>query len=73
MPQKAPYLVSLLSRSARSYLDTNKQRMLRPVSEVVDVETRFGPDVTLIRSSTTAGVTMWVSYEIWLKLVQSVR
>ena len=38
----APYLVSLLSCSARSYLDAYKQRVLRPVSEVVDMETRAG-------------------------------
>ena len=40
---KAPYLESLLSSSARSYLDAYKQRMLRRVSEVDDVETRLGP------------------------------
>ena len=42
MRQKAPYFVSLLSSSARSYLDTSQQRMLRPVSEVADIETRLG-------------------------------
>ena len=42
MLQKALYLVSLLSSSARSYLDTNKQRVFRPVLEVADVETRLG-------------------------------
>ena len=35
--------VSLLSYSARSYLDTYKQRMLRPVSEVADMDTLLGP------------------------------
>ena len=40
---KALKLVSLLSSSARSYSDTHKQRMLRPVSEVADIETRLGP------------------------------
>ena len=39
---KAIYFVSLLSSSARSYLDTCKQRMLRPVSEVADMEARVG-------------------------------
>ena len=39
---KAPYLVSLLSSSARSYLDAHKQRMLRAVSEVAYMETRLG-------------------------------
>ena len=29
----------LSSSSARSYLDTHKKRMLRPVSEVADMET----------------------------------
>ena len=43
MPCKAPYLVSLLSSSARSYLDASKQRMVRPVSAVADTETRLGP------------------------------
>ena len=38
---KPPCLVSLLSRSARSHLDTCEQRMLRPVSEVADMETRL--------------------------------
>ena len=39
---KDPYHVSLLSRSARSYLDVCK-RMLRPDSEVADMKTRLGP------------------------------
>ena len=45
MLRKLLTFVSLLSSSARSYLDTNKQRMLRPVSEVADTETRLGPAV----------------------------
>ena len=40
---KARHLGSLLSSSARTYLDASKQRMLRPVSEVADMETRLGP------------------------------
>ena len=40
---KAPKLVSLLSSSPRSYLDTCKQRMLRPVSEVADMVAGLGP------------------------------
>ena len=40
---KAPFFVSLLSCPARSYLDAYKQRMLRPVSEVADMETPLGP------------------------------
>ena len=40
---KAPNLVSSLRSSARSYLDTCKQRMLRPGSEVADMETLVGP------------------------------
>ena len=40
---KAHYLVSLPSSSARSYLDSCKQRMLRFVSEVDDTETWLGP------------------------------
>ena len=40
---KAPKLVSLLSGSASSYLETYKQRTLRPVSEVADMETWLGP------------------------------
>ena len=32
-----------LSSSARSYVDAHKQRMLRPVPEVADVETRLVP------------------------------
>ena len=40
---RAPYFVSLLSTSARSYLDAYKQRTLRPVSEVVDMEIGLGP------------------------------
>ena len=39
---KAPYFVSLLSSSARSNLDAYEKRMLRPVSEVADMETRLG-------------------------------
>ena len=39
---KAPDLVSLLSSSSRSYLDPYKERMLRPVSEVADMETWLG-------------------------------
>ena len=42
---KALYLVSLLSSSARSYLDTYEQRTFRPVAEVADMETRLGPVV----------------------------
>ena len=40
--------------------------MLRPVSEVADMETRLGPagrDVD--QSSSTAGVTTWVSFVLW--------
>ena len=40
---KAPYFRSLLSCSARSYMDTYKQRTLRPVSEVADTESRLDP------------------------------
>ena len=40
---EAPFFVALLSSSARSYLDTFKHRMLRPVSEVADMETRLRP------------------------------
>ena len=40
---KTRYLVSLLSSSARSHLDAYKQRTLRPVSEVSDMETRLEP------------------------------
>ena len=40
---EALYLGSLLSCSARSFLDAYKQRMLRPVSEVSYMETRLGP------------------------------
>ena len=39
---KAPYLGSLLSGLARSYLDAYQQSMLRFVSEVSDIETRLG-------------------------------
>ena len=39
---KAPHLVSLLSSSARSCLDAYKQRMLRPASEVADMEPPLG-------------------------------
>ena len=38
---RAPYHVSLLSSSVRSYLNAYKRRMLRPVSEVADMETRL--------------------------------
>ena len=38
----APDLVSLLS-SAQSYVDALLQRMLRPDSEVADIEARLGP------------------------------
>ena len=38
---KAPNRVSLLNSSARSYLGTYEQRMLRPVSEVADMQTRL--------------------------------
>ena len=40
---KALHLVSLLSCSARSYLDTFQQPMLRDVSEVADMKVRLGP------------------------------
>ena len=40
---KAPCFVPLLSSSARSYLNTKKQRMLRTVSEVAFMETQLGP------------------------------
>ena len=39
---EAPYHVSLLSSSVRSYLNTQKQRMRRTVSEVADMESRLG-------------------------------
>ena len=39
---KAVDLVSLLSSSARTYLDTYKQRLLRHVSEVADMEACLG-------------------------------
>ena len=39
---RAPYHVSQRSSSARSYLDTYKQRMLRPASEVADMDTPVG-------------------------------
>ena len=51
-PQDAsnvPNLVSLLSSWARSYLGTCGQRMLRPVSEVADIESRLV--VTLVQFS----------------------
>ena len=55
---KALYFGSLLSSSARSYVDVVEQRMLRPVSEVADMGTRLGPaGRTVIQSSSTAGVT----------------
>ena len=38
---KASYFGSMLSSSARSYLVACKQRTLRPVSEVADIETRL--------------------------------
>ena len=66
---KAPGLVSLLSSSARFHLDAYKQRMLRPVSEVADMETAWDrPVPTLIQSSRTADVTTWTSFVIWRKL-----
>ena len=37
------YLGPLLSSSAFSYLDAYEQRILRPVFEVADMETRLGP------------------------------
>ena len=40
---EALYLGSLLSSSGRPNLDAYKQRMLRPVSEVADIETWLGP------------------------------
>ena len=40
---KAHHLGSLRSSSARTNLDASKQRMLRPVSGVADMETRLGP------------------------------
>ena len=40
---KALNPVSLLSSSARFYLDGYEQRMLRPFSEIADMETRMGP------------------------------
>ena len=40
---RASYFVSLLSNSARYYLDANTQRLLRLVSEVADFEARLGP------------------------------
>ena len=40
---KAPHLGSLLSGSARFCLDAKKQRMLRPGSEVADMENLLGP------------------------------
>ena len=50
---QAPHPVSLLSSSARSYLDAYEQRM---------------PVVTLIQFSSTADHVTWVSFAIWLKL-----
>ena len=43
MPQKLLPLVSLLSSSARSYLDAFWQRVLRPDSEVAYMEAQLGP------------------------------
>ena len=40
---RASYFVSLLSNSARHYLDANTQRLLRFVSEVAYLEARLGP------------------------------
>ena len=40
---KALHIGSLLSSSSRSFLDTCKQRMVCPVSEVADMETGLGP------------------------------
>ena len=40
---KAPNIVSILSGYVRLHLDTHKQRMLRLVSEVADMEARLGP------------------------------
>ena len=40
---KGLYLMSVLSSSARSYLDAKMQRMRRPVSEFADMGTRMGP------------------------------
>ena len=40
---KAPFLVSLLSGSARSCLNASEQRMLSRISEVADMETGLGP------------------------------
>ena len=63
---KAPNLVSSLSSLARSYLDTYKQRMLRLVSGVADVEAQLGPACRYVdpvfQHSSTAGVTSWVSF-----------
>ena len=42
---KAPCMVSLLRRSPHSYLDAYKKRMLRPVAEVADMDTRLGAAV----------------------------
>ena len=43
LASKAGYLGSLLRSSGRSYLDACKQRVLRPVSEVADIEARLEP------------------------------
>ena len=63
---KDPNLVSLLSSSARSYLDTYEQRMLRPVTEAAYMENPVGdrPVGTLIQSSSTAAVITWVPFAI---------
>ena len=67
---KAPNFVSLLSSSARSGLDAYRQRMLRSVSEVADVESWLGqPVVTLIQLPSTAVVTSWALSVIWKRLV----
>ena len=39
----APNLVSLLTSSTRSYLDAYQHRLLRPVSEVANMEAQLGP------------------------------
>ena len=69
---KAPYLVSLLSSSARFYLDAYKQRMLRPLSEVADMETWLVPAGRYVDPVfRTVGDPTWVSSAIWLRLVPS--
>ena len=39
--------------------------MLRPVSEVADMEALLGPASTSTLFSSVAGVTSWVSFVIW--------